>query len=156
MDIIILCFNTSHVTLYRGAGLVGTDPMAFQYISCYSLSLFRLWFLFAKSSFNTSHVTLYQGHNLNLHEQYEVSIHLMLLFIACFFLTMVILVGFQYISCYSLSSKGGLYCAKINVSIHLMLLFIDTDGSAALKPYQFQYISCYSLSEMNIQYFFYL
>ena len=61
-------FNTSHVTLYRGAGLVGTDPMAFQYISCYSLSLFRLWFLFAKSSFNTSHVTLYQGHNLNLHE----------------------------------------------------------------------------------------
>ena len=64
----IVCFNTSHVTLYRGAGLVGTDPMAFQYISCYSLSLFRLWFLFAKSSFNTSHVTLYQGHNLNLHE----------------------------------------------------------------------------------------
>ena len=85
--------------------------------------------------FNTSHVTLYRCFVCGSCLRSPVSIHLMLLFIACFFLTMVILVGFQYISCYSLSSKGGLYCAKINVSIHLMLLFIDTDGSAALKPY---------------------
>ena len=106
-------FNTSHVTLYRQGEKRTRPGLPFQYISCYSLSTF---------------LRCLCSSNL-------VSIHLMLLFIACFFLTMVILVGFQYISCYSLSSKGGLYCAKINVSIHLMLLFIDTDGSAALKPY---------------------
>ena len=76
----IVCFNTSHVTLYQGLWTSWRPHQSFQYISCYSLSpggekdtsrttvsihlmlLFIDFFtmsLFVKSCFNTSHVTLY-------------------------------------------------------------------------------------------------
>ena len=118
-------FNTSHVTLYRCKGprkcpgsLVSIHLMllfiekklsdmeqkiAFQYISCYSLSFWQnqnsmqlgevsihLMLLFISQrmnriirylSFNTSHVTLYHWRGFKRLYRWEVSIHLMLLFI---------------------------------------------------------------------------
>ena len=76
------CFNTSHVTLYQfqlkdvrdyigvsihlmllfivtlTAAMKGAS--VFQYISCYSLSVWLLPFSNRDNSFNTSHVTLYR------------------------------------------------------------------------------------------------
>ena len=97
------CFNTSHVTLYL-CGLELFHPFrTFQYISCYSLSLFHILqlkciprfntshvtlYLYQFHSlkklllcFNTSHVTLYPGHPFKCGWMGWVSIHLMLLFI---------------------------------------------------------------------------
>ena len=59
---------------------------------------------------------------------------------------------FQYISCYSLS----LFFAKIKtkifyVSIHLMLLFIRNNSYYPMYEPWFQYISCYSLSERSFR-----
>ena len=79
----LMCFNTSHVTLYQKCGRKLTDPESmFQYISCYSLSKYGCPYPIKKrgfqyiscyslshaeaialqhvQSFNTSHVTLYQ------------------------------------------------------------------------------------------------
>ena len=101
------------------------QKIAFQYISCYSLSFWQnqnsmqlgevsihLMLLFISQrmnriirylSFNTSHVTLYHWRGFKRLYRWEVSIHLMLLFI-CVCRTD-----------YSIVSE---------VSIHLMLLFI--------------------------------
>ena len=118
------CFNTSHVTLYLEEALKKASEFMFQYISCYSLSVYGRCFCRRSLSFNTSHVTLYQtGFQLVPH-----------------------VFKFQYISCYSLSrnrpslshvvccfntSHVTLYRRKRYrnpgsklVSIHLMLLFI--------------------------------
>ena len=57
-----LCFNTSHVTLYLLRDRPGPAPGAFQYISCYSLSIFFHKAKAKPMSFNTSHVTLYLMH----------------------------------------------------------------------------------------------
>ena len=119
-------FNTSHVTLYRCKGprkcpgsLVSIHLMllfiekklsdmeqkiAFQYISCYSLSFWQ---------------------NQNSMQLGEVSIHLMLLFITGEDLRDYIGGKFQYISCYSLSYLWQNRAALDHVSIHLMLLFIS-------------------------------
>ena len=74
-------FNTSHVTLYQL--ILGTDnyEILFQYISCYSLSAQQ-----NKSTCN-----------------FDVSIHLMLLFICSVSSGSISSTSFQYISCYSLS-----------------------------------------------------
>ena len=77
---------------------------------------------------------------------YIVSIHLMLLFIADRQHGKILLLSFQYISCYSLSFSGGKYGNQRNVSIHLMLLFIQKVAEGSGKKCKFQYISCYSLS----------
>ncbi len=75
------CFNTSHVTLYL-CGLELFHPFrTFQYISCYSLSLFHILQLKCIPRFNTSHVTLYPIRNGCCSRPGT----------------------FQYISCYSLS-----------------------------------------------------
>ena len=96
-------FNTSHVTLY-------------------------LYIRFRKDitadSFNTSHVTLYLVMLRSPHELTKVSIHLMLLFIEIVKLSGLGEDAFQYISCYSLSVRGGNRKTVYRVSIHLMLLFI--------------------------------
>ena len=125
MDIIILCFNTSHVTLYRLFYDVFVRQILFQYISCYSLS----------------------SGNERIHQKMAVSIHLMLLFIPDRWIDFKISLKFQYISCYSLSyfslsifnSSMGFNTSHVTlyhcyafshvptsvlVSIHLMLLFI--------------------------------
>ena len=120
-----LCFNTSHVTLYRY--LVGCDLVCcwFQYISCYSLSSSPAFHRTARGGFNTSHVTLYQHLQYLSASSPAVSIHLMLLFIR--------------------ENRYGVdwIC---QVSIHLMLLFIGNTTIGVVEMYLFQYISCYSLS----------
>ena len=98
----------------------------FQYISCYSLSQTCQSQTTVKVCFNTSHVTLYPEKRPYQKTAHAVSIHLMLLFIA----------GFDVCTCFNFF-----------VSIHLMLLFIgesviSDDGTCMM----FQYISCYSLS----------
>ena len=120
----MLCFNTSHVTLYlepAGKHRLGftvsihlmllfitegsmeeVTSNLFQYISCYSLSGSSFNISRNKYRFNTSHVTLYQNPPI------LPLMHSM----------------FQYISCYSLSRPCG----------------------SALCDLMFQYISCYSLS----------
>ena len=121
----IVCFNTSHVTLYQGLWTSWRPHQSFQYISCYSLSpggekdtsrttvsihlmllfiLLASWGIVEWVSFNTSHVTLYQHPSGSMTMARYVSIHLMLLFIG------------RRISDSDRSRK---------VSIHLMLLFID-------------------------------
>ena len=75
----------------------------FQYISCYSLSKCQAVYWKKKEGFNTSHVTLYPSPAASSELPGTVSIHLMLLFIPC-----------DWIS-------GD--CHR-RVSIHLMLLFI--------------------------------
>ena len=52
-------FNTSHVTLYRIKSGVSIPVTLFQYISCYSLSVCSYHFTTLMQCFNTSHVTLY-------------------------------------------------------------------------------------------------
>ena len=59
----LICFNTSHVTLYPRSHLRTTD-----------------W-----TSFNTSHVTLYHFSGIFSGIHFNVSIHLMLLFITILF-----------------------------------------------------------------------
>ena len=119
-----LSFNTSHVTLYRLYDSYYVRLDEFQYISCYSLSFY---FTYRK-------------------EKFQVSIHLMLLFIV---------------------NRKPLIFSQIHVSIHLMLLFIRirldncvfterfNTSHVTLYPKEnglscvcqwFQYISCYSLS----------
>ena len=39
----MVCFNTSHVTLYRSETQMGLRKILFQYISCYSLSVVGAW-----------------------------------------------------------------------------------------------------------------
>ena len=118
-------FNTSHVTLYHGNSLLGKGLIRFQYISCYSLSVelnMKMPWVFC---FNTSHVTLYRRGDCKEDWTGNVSIHLMLLFIA----------PYTY-RCNSYS----------DVSIHLMLLFIQWEPCHFPVFLPFQYISCYSLS----------
>ena len=96
-------FNTSHVTLYLlrfhsviSLNIVSIHLMllfigeflsewdrtdAFQYISCYSLSVNYMDEDIKEQGFNTSHVTLYQRSEDGTKPLWRVSIHLMLLFI---------------------------------------------------------------------------
>ena len=95
-------FNTSHVTVYHDPSFYYRIYEAFQYISCYCLSVhspprlvgilisIHLMLLFIeqvllKSSmichFNTSHVTVYHRQENDRSSSFRISIHLMLLFI---------------------------------------------------------------------------
>ena len=74
-------FNTSHVTLYLCDKMLIRPVFVFQYISCYSLSLFVDSNKIFNRCFNTSHVTLYRIRQYYPQGKYIVSIHLMLLFI---------------------------------------------------------------------------
>ena len=128
-DRLLLCFNTSHVTLYRFRVFLYTwhyfvsihhmllfinFNMAaqtlkdkFQYITCYSLSGPHSPLQLKISGFNTSHVTLYR--RTQPWEDYFlfVSIHHMLLFIR------------------RTDNQRGI---RKHVSIHHMLLFICKPG----------------------------
>ena len=146
----LLCFNTSHVTLYH---LHSTDfvyKYAFQYISCYSLSEMAWWPKWSRKCFNTSHVTLYHGIWRFINRPNFVSIHLMLLFI--FFCV------FRYYHCSTVSIhlmllfimlSGSVSFLPHFVSIHLMLLFIQQEYTDNINTFVFQYISCYSLSDVS-------
>ena len=160
-------FNTSHVTLYHAGRMEPGDEQWFQYISCYSLSVY-----------------LPPGQ-----QRRGVSIHLMLLFIggeagyeavapmfqyiSCYSLSRVSLLVrfspllFQYISCYSLSSWPDtatwresrfntshvtLYrrlqswkLTSTSVSIHLILLFIrrKKDRQAQRNRFNTSHVTLY-------------
>ena len=79
--------------------------------------------------FNTSHVTVYQGYHKAGKEVWDISIHLMLLFI----------------------TPGQASAIRlIYISIHLMLLFINNETAQVAQEILFQYISCYCLSVIRI------
>ena len=120
-----LNFNTSHVTVYQsGSPYLSTVPR-FQYISCYCLSDSHCMSLETQWYFNTSHVTVYQGYHKAGKEVWDISIHLMLLFI----------------------TPGQASAIRlIYISIHLMLLFINNETAQVAQEILFQYISCYCLS----------
>ena len=104
----------------------GAPParQSFQYISCYSLSLTDIGKSVWLMSFNTSHVTLYPKDRFGLVNVITFQ------YISCYSLSQVLPIinvkkdMFQYISCYSLSQDGWTKTWRISVSIHLMLLFI--------------------------------
>ena len=103
-----ICFNTSHVTLYRIGVSKIVRKLKFQYISCYSLS----------------------ERKRRLCIQKCVSIHLMLLFIEKHFWHIQKLdsrFNTSHVTLY-LVADGELHGSK-DVSIHLMLLFIGYQGS---------------------------
>ena len=121
----IICFNTSHVTLYQ---VIVNQRRQTRW--CFNTSHVTLYLnKFAKMKsvvecFNTSHVTLYLttgGDTANKRM-------------------------FQYISCYSLSIDHVYAHYHSFVSIHLMLLFIKFENHNMTFYSVFQYISCYSLS----------
>ena len=103
IDLVILMhFNTSHVTVYRLHRVSLYNIEQFQYISCYCLSISRCLF---------SHLCW-------------ISIHLMLLFINMHHKIIPLRQVFQYISCYCLSCFNFTATLVLEISIHLMLLFI--------------------------------
>ena len=77
-----------------------------------------------ETCFNTSHVTLYLLENSPV----------------------IADIPFQYITCYSLSSRQRTRFLVWSVSIHHMLLFIGSGKSLHCAKMMFQYITCYSLS----------
>ena len=118
----------------------------FQYISCYSLSDAYLETIDISTKFQ--YISCYSLSALPFFQELpdQVSIHLMLLFIQmvlfrpdfCVMVSIHLMLlfidqtkefvhayrRFQYISCYSLSSKNKEILFSTKVSIHLMLLFI--------------------------------
>ena len=106
--------------------------MPVQPVSIHHMLLFILKSVFTgetETCFNTSHVTLY----LNTTVVYAD------------------IGGFQYITCYSLSSRQRTRFLVWSVSIHHMLLFIRVVNKKVLTNTLFQYITCYSLSENQMQ-----
>ena len=144
---IISSFNTSHVTLYQ----IKEIKIIIKYtVSIHLMLLFIMHrhILEVDHSSVSIHLMLLFIRNGRNRGQvlYHVSIHLMLLFIKDHQDRTINKIGFQYISCYSLSKSVGyrmnlpkrfntshvtLYQIKVTqeclgdlVSIHLMLLFI--------------------------------
>ena len=145
------------------------NTMVFQYISCYCLSLYQHSWMCLHQDFNTSHVTVYQGYHKAGKEVWDISIHLMLLFITpgqasairLIYISIHLMllfinnetaqvaqeILFQYISCYCLSDRSeSATVSSTDISIHLMLLFITVAGKIIEPKIWFQYISCYCLS----------
>ena len=105
--IIVPChshFNTSHVTVYLSAHVVTVFELAFQYISCYCLS----------------------GSAPDYSSIFQISIHLMLLFIGMTHKYIVWSTNFNT-SHVTVYREGRINNRTVNnISIHLMLLFIFT------------------------------
>ena len=125
-------FNTSHVTVYPFANLFASTVPAFQYISCYCLSLSDHLTIGKTTYFNTSHVTVYLYYLSPCIPIYLISIHLMLLFIDLFDISPL---------------------CSTSISIHLMLLFINIFFPKFFRKLIFQYISCYCLSLVELHIF---
>ena len=165
------CFNTSHVTLYREHPVCSMVRVAFQYISCYSLSYsdykldfltsvsIHLMLLFIRAAtaefcqkycFNTSHVTLYpsrQDSNLSLTSCFNTS-HITLYRGHGSYSFCRIHVSIHLMLLFIYRKRKEL-CGNDYVSIHLMLLFILSCSLRATSLVSFQYISCYSLSDYS-------
>ena len=139
-------FNTSHVTVYQSGESKDSRRNAFQYISCYCLSICGSFRSGSFQYFNTSHVTVY----LNAVASARMSDSFQ--YISCYCLSELReyqpteQFEFQYISCYCLSSPAFsiffpipdfntshvtvypvlslIWTSHTVISIHLMLLFI--------------------------------
>ena len=141
----------------------------FQYISCYSLSSYKMIERTDKYCFNTSHVTLYLSgllrrlkpngcFNTSHVTLYQNTISGSPAIRPSFNTSHVTLYpssettcisryrGFNtsHVTLYRKCGSGVVY--QPMVSIHLMLLFIRHDLDEKGIAYPFQYISCYSLS----------
>ena len=144
-DIIIVSIHLMLFFIKHGK-TAKIEVLRFQYISCYSLSVYHIKSQGIYSCFNTSHVILYRYTNVGKIRCIDVSIHLMLFFIPTGYVRGTWTYMFQYISCYSLSNLPQINLPCDWVSIHLMLFFILALVPAQAVPLPFQYISCYSLS----------
>ena len=119
-------FNTSHVAIYRRKSTEVEDSKhSFNTSHVAIYLLLHLPLLWLSPCFNTSHVAIYRIVETCSCTVLSVSIHLMLLFIFT----------------KTLQSSG----AK-RVSIHLMLLFIPVFKCLRFSVVGFQYISCCYLS----------
>ena len=119
-------FNTSHVTVYQSRALARV--LESSDFNTSHVTVYRMNFAQKRKKweyFNTSHVTVYQRMEKDSLSDLRISIHLMLLFIAC---------------------SSLYYGTDTRISIHLMLLFITSDVNDNVLPKLFQYISCYCLS----------
>ena len=97
----------------------------FQYISCYSLSKYDFWIARYPAKFQ--YISCYSLSFQRDHLHFQIQ-------------------RFQYISCTLYRERRGRRFHRTGVSIHLMLLFIFTPLQIMLARLAFQYISCYSLS----------
>ena len=126
------------------------EAIMFQYISCCSLSSYRVKKEDSYYSFNTSHVVVYLLDAFFMLFSENVSIHLMLQFIQ------IVPACHQSLICFNTShvvvyrNLHVLQYFPADVSIHLMLQFIDVAYFHAEIGILFQYISCCSLSKRNI------
>ena len=121
----LYCFNTSHITLYPIAYIWFTVLFTFQYITCYSLSIYYCKMTVLK----------------------RVSIHHMLLFIKEGLPNIYDLFLFQYITCYSLSTESA-FCKSEFIQFQYITCYslsFHSKGTSRRKK-MFQYITCYSLS----------
>ena len=135
----LLFINILDVYEYLGA--------AFQYISCYSLSLFISFLSCCLTAFQ--YISCYSLSQLraNCFAAFSVSIHLMLLFIFQFCSSFLVFPSFQYISCYSLSGPHSPLQLKISgFNTSHVTLYLDRGDINIRCVVKFQYISCYSLS----------
>ena len=108
-------------------------------------------YLTEEANFNTSHVTVYRNSGLLPCRYYEISIHLMLLFIQDLLLSLLNIIEFQYISCYCLSwflHRQVLSSWHFNTS-HVTVYQNSTPSFNLIS--KFQYISCYCLSSKASQ-----
>ena len=120
-------FNTSHVTVYQYIRLHLPYLPKFQYISCYCLSFYLTPHYEFHFYFNTSHVTVYLHNDSGYILRRLISIHLMLLFIIFFNLSLFSLKNFN----------------TSHVTVYLLTVI-----TPILSRFIFQYISCYCLSHL--------
>ena len=164
-----ICFNTSHVTLYRSAGSTDGFPVS---VSIHLMLLFiqnRGLNFNLPIRFNTSHVTLYLSGLLRRFKPigcfntshvtlYQNTISGSPAIRPSFNTSHVTLYPSSETTCISryrgfntshvtlYRERRGRRFHRTGVSIHLMLLFIFTPLQIMLARLAFQYISCYSLS----------
>ena len=98
----------------------------FQYISCYCLSIRHMEKQKKHIYFNTSHVTVYLIKEMKYTQwlEYFNTSHVTV-YLLCFPDNLLQQI-FQYISCYCLSVIHLCIVRQLHISIHLMLLFIFT------------------------------
>ena len=104
LQMVLQRFNTSHVTLYLVKCTSNAVMWTFQYISCYSLSIYVKKIYVVPLDVSIHLMLLFIGDNdYACIRESLVSIHLMLLFIPDRKGHRFCEKAFQYISCYSLS-----------------------------------------------------
>ena len=118
-------FNTSHVTVYPDWSRYTTNDVKFQYISCYCLSNEKYEQM--KQALAFQYISCYCLSTMVWPRvwKWNISIHLMLLFIESAIVPSTSLVDFNtsHVTVYRCSVP--IESEEIDISIHLMLLFIN-------------------------------